>query len=121
MHRHFWGAIALTLVLLVRPAAAQDRSVYTPAQLALFDRAHLENITEPAILTYRFSYLGPNGQSFDDRVTMAVTAIAADGSKDLQFQYLTGKRQQPYGDLRGFRGNPLIMLFLQSDVSEVGS
>ena len=120
MHRQLWGAITLTLVLLTGPAAAQDRSIYTPAQIALFDRPHLENITQPATLTYRFSYLGPKEQSFDDQVTMAVTAIAADGSKDLQFQYLTGERQQPYGDLRGFRGNPLIMLFLQSDVTEMG-
>lgn len=120
MYRRTWHAIALVLALLAGPAAAQDRSSYTPAQLALFDRPHLQNITAPATLTYRFTYQGSKEQSFEDQVTMAVTAIAADGGKDLHFQYLTGERQQPYGDLRDFHGNPLIMLFLQSDVTEMG-
>jgi hypothetical protein len=99
------------------PATAQGD--YTSAQVALFDTPHLENIAEPMALTYDFRHRAAEGEAFEDHVRMIVTEVGADGRKNLSFQYLSGSRQQPFAAIEGFRGNPLIMLFLQHDVEEM--
>lgn len=98
-------------------AMAEDG--YTSAQIALFDTPHLENIVEPMALTYDFRHSAAEGQAFEDHVRMTVTEVGADGRKNLSFEYLSGSRQRPYAAIEGFRGNPLIMLFLQHDVEEM--
>ncbi|MDH3596907.1 MAG: hypothetical protein OEM93_18880 [Rhodospirillales bacterium] len=99
------------------PAIAQGG--YSSAQIALFDTPHLENIAEPMALTYDFRYRATEGEVFEDHVKMIVTEVGADGRKSLSFQYLSGSRQRPFAAIEGFRGNPLIMLFLQHDVEEM--
>lgn len=99
------------------PATAEGR--YTSAQIALFDTPHLESIAEPVALTYDFSHDAAEGEAFEDRVRMIVTEVGADGRKNLSFEYLSGSRQRPFAAIEGFRGNPLIMLFLQHDVEEM--
>lgn len=112
----------LTLVYSVggfAPALSAGNADYSPAQLALFDTPHLQNITGPATLDYAFTQREARGDSFEDSVKMTVTAVREDGRKDLKFQFLTGDRERTYDNLSGFRGNPLIMLFLQHDVGEM--
>ena len=99
------------------PATAEGG--YTLAQVALFDTPHLESIAEPMALTYEFSHHAAEGEAFEDRVRMIVTEVGADGRKNLSFEYLSGSRQRPFAAIEGFRGNPLIMLFLQHDVEEM--
>lgn len=113
------AACILLAGLCALPAAAADKSAYSPAQLALFDTPHLQNIAEPGTLLYDFRHSAKAGEGFEDRVEMTVTKIGADGRKDLSFRYLSGERQRPYPTVEGFRGNPLIMLFLQHDVDEM--
>ncbi len=105
--------------LLALPAGAAEESAYTPAQLALFDTPHLKNISEPGTLLYDFRHSAKAGEGFEDQVELTVTKIRPDGRKDLSFRYLSGDRQKAYPALEGFRGNPLIMLFLQHDVDEM--
>lgn len=116
------GALVLSLVILsAGPASAASDADYTAAQLALFDTPHLKNITSPSTLAYDFQHRSGPAEDYDDKVEMIVTSVRPDGGKDLDFRYLTGERQQPYGTLEGFRGNPLIMLFLQRDVDEMAA
>lgn len=113
--------VALALAAGIAGAApAMAKSDYTSAQVALFAMPHLENIAEPTALTYDFRRRAPEGEAFEDQVRMTVTEVGADGRKNLSFQYLSGSRQQPFAAIEGFRGNPLIMLFLQHDVEEMG-
>lgn len=112
-------ACILLAGLFAAPAGAVEKTAYTPAQLALFDTPHLENISKPGTLLYDFRHSAKTGEGFEDRVELTVTKIGADGRKDLSFQYLSGERQRPYPALDGFTGNPLIMLFLQHDVDEM--
>ena len=112
------AALALCGVMAgTTPAMAEED--YTSAQIALFDTPHLENIAKPTALTYDFRHIATEGQAFEDRVKMTVTEVRADGRKNLTFQYLSGSRQRPFSAIEGFRGNPLIMLFLQHDVDEM--
>ncbi len=99
------------------PAMAEGG--YTSAQIALFDTPHLESIAEPVALTYDFRHDAAEGEAFEDRVRMIVTEVGADGRKNLSFEYLSGSRQRPFAAIEGFRGNPLIMLFLQHDVEDM--
>ena len=59
------------------------------------------------------------GGGFEDLVKMTVTEVGTDGRRNLSFEYLSGDRQRPFTKIEGFRGNPLIMLFLQHDVEEM--
>lgn len=117
------AALILSLAMLSAPghAIGAGQGDYTAAQLALFDTPHLDNITKPATLAYDFRHRSGPAEDFDDEVEMIVTSVRQDGGKDLEFRYLTGERQRPYGMLEDFHGNPLIMLFLQRDVDEMAA
>jgi len=102
------------------PGLATGDGDYTKAQLALFATPHLANITEPVTLTYDFRRSAAKGEGgFEDLVKMTVTEVESDGRRNLSFEYLSGERRRPFADIEGFRGNPLIMLFLQQDVEEM--
>lgn len=108
----------LALGMMAGQAPAAEPSPYTPAQLALFDTPHLQNIDAPITLRYDFRRREAGG-GYDDRVDLIVTEVLDDGRKDLRFEFLSGDRQRHFPDVKGFRGNPLIMLFLQHDVEEM--
>jgi len=103
------------------PSLATGDGDYTKAQSVLFDTPHLANITEPVTLTYDFRRSAAEGEGggFEDLVKMTVTEVGTDGRRNLSFEYLSGDRQRPFTKIEGFRGNPLIMLFLQHDVEEM--
>jgi len=106
-------AIALVLAAIAGAARADD---YSAAQLALFDTPHLANIEKPTTLRYAYKHQGTLEQAYDDAVEMTITAIAADGRKNISFNYLSDKHHQDFPPVEGFRGNPIIMMFLESDV-----
>lgn len=113
------AVIALAVISGAGIAAAASDDGYSEAQTALFGTPHLDNIGQPATLRYDFRHGGSADAAFDDEIKMTVTAIAADGGKDLDFEYMTGERRQPFNGVSAFRGNPLIMLFLQDDVNRM--
>lgn len=113
------AVIALTAIPGAGTAAAAADNGYSKAQTALFGTPHLDNIERPVTLRYDFSHGGSADDAFEDEIRMTVTAISADGGKDLDFEYLTGERRQPFNGVQEFRGNPLVMLFLQDDVNRM--
>ena len=107
----FWAVAA--------PLAGLAAEGYSVAQTALFGTPHLQNVTRPLSLRYDFRRSGTQGEGFTDRVEATVTEVLPDGKKNLEFQFLTGVRERRFGPIEGFRGNSLIMLFLQRDVEEM--
>jgi len=99
-------------------AAGDD---FSDAQHLLFDNPQLQNISKPTTLTYAFRRTGTDGASFDDSVDLMVTEILPEGRRNLEFRFLTGERERPFRPIQGFRGNPLIMLFLQRDVEQMAA
>lgn len=116
------GALGCAL-LLGAPGApgAQDASdvQYSEAQIALFQTPHLDNIEQPVTVEYDYRREAGPDESFVDTVAMTVTAISSDGGKDVTFEYLTGSNRRPFGDVTDFRGNPLIMVFLEDDLQRM--
>ena len=96
---------------------AADQRPLSPAQIALFETPHLQNVGQAETLRYQFVRQGPDG--FTDNVALHVRQIHPDGTKDLSFDFLTGERRVPYPELDDFRGNPLLMVLLDRDVLEM--
>jgi hypothetical protein len=111
--------LLLTLPSLERGLAETTQSDWSPAQKAVFGTSHLENIAQPTTLHYAFHRSGSGRPAFEDKVEMTVTDVMDDGTRNLAFQFFSGARAAPVGAIEGFRGNPLIMLYLQWDVTEM--
>lgn len=115
-------SLALAAALLMSGGLAGNaaESDYSPAQIALFDTPHLANITKPLTIQYDFSRDGSDDDDvIKDHVDVIVTEVQADGRRDLEFDFLSGSRHRNYPPIENFRGNPLIMLFLEHDVQEM--
>lgn len=107
----------LAIVLVLTAIASSSRAdEYSAAQLALFGTQHLANIEKPTALHYVYKHQGTLEGAFDDVVEMTITAVAADGSKNVSFNYLSDKHHHDFPPVEGFRGNPIIMMFLEHDV-----
>lgn len=118
MARRLAAAMLVAGVLQAAPPRADaGDSPLSEAQKTLFETPHLVNVKRPETLEYRFRQLGPGG--FADRVTLTVAEIHEDGSRDLQVDFLTGERRVVSPGITHFRGNPLVMLFLEHDVRQM--
>ncbi|APH55240.1 putative secreted protein [Granulibacter bethesdensis] len=108
-------------MLLTAPAFAADQPgtepSTNPAVHAVFESPHLANITQPETLIYSYEYKGP--QSFTDTVSEQIIKIHPDGTKLVGFHFLTGDRFMFTPSLDDYRGNPLVMIFLEHDVMEM--
>lgn len=96
-------------------APAEDTRPLSPAQIALFETPHLQNVSQTGTLDYEFVRDGTAG--FSDTVSVHVRRINANGTKDLTFDYLTGSRNVRFQELSGFRGNPVLMHTLDRDTT----
>jgi len=113
------GLIALAVAALAPAVGAMAADDVAAADLAapalMFDRPHLAAIEGATVLTYSFERSGTEAEAFTDTVKAGVT-VNEDGSKDLAIRFLTGTHRVPVVDLRAYRGNPVVMVFLQNDV-----
>lgn len=110
--------LLLMALLAVLPAAGEpDTRPLSPAQIALFETPHLQNITHPEALEYRYQRDGVGG--FSDSITERIEKIHPDGTKYVGFTFLTGEHNEFFPAVDNFHGNPLLMLFLEHDVREI--
>jgi hypothetical protein len=105
--------------LAAAPAARADDAPLSPAQIALFESNHLADIAKPVVLEYDFRHAGFGGD-FDDKVTADIRSVHDDGRKDVWIDFLTGPHHVNFPPALGFNGNPLLMFFLEHDVTEMG-
>ena len=114
--------LALTGGISVSMAAATDEA--PSAQTLLFDASYLLPLKAPSRLVYSYSNKTADpalfGRSFDDEVALKLSASAeGKGEKDVTLDMFTGDRQRVVGPLVNVSGNPIIMMFLESDVSQM--
>lgn len=118
------AALVATALLLAQPAAAQQdapSAPLSPAQVALFRTPHLDAVRTPQDLAYTFRREEEGRAPVEDRITMEVRAVHADGGHDVHPEFLTGERRIPYPPALGFRGNPLLMFALDRDTRELAA
>lgn len=111
------------MIAMSASAWAQDAPPLSPAQVALFESDHLKSIGQPERLEYRFrreSVAGAAdpGAAYSDRVALDVRP-RNDGKKDVWVDFLSGEHHMPFPPLMGFKGNPVLMYFLEHDVEEM--
>lgn len=123
MRNSMWCLAVLVIALgMAAPAVKAAQLVEQASASAkvameyLFERAHLEAITDPAILRYHFERLAAPDDSFTDVIDLKVEAIRDGGRRDTSFEFFTGARSRPYPPMSDFLGNPLVIVFLQRDV-----
>jgi hypothetical protein len=122
----FARVLALGAVLLGSAAglsAATDETAPS-AQGLLFDATYLVPLQAPSRLVY--SYVTKTidkerfGKDLDDEVALRMSVSAAGGGeKDVFVDMFTGDQQRVLGPLNRVSGNPIIMMFLERDVSQM--
>jgi hypothetical protein len=120
-----WIFSLLMLALLAASAGShgaepeRDLRPLSPAQVALFETDHLKMIEGTKRLEYRFTREASDAPAgIADRVALDLRP-RNDGSKDIFANFLSGERHKNFPPLIGFRGNPLVMYFLERDVEEM--
>jgi hypothetical protein len=112
--------VAMGGILVLGRASLADDPPLSPAQIALFESNHLQDIAKPVVLEYAFRHVGGVAGDFDDKVTADIRSVHPDGRKDIWIDFLTGPHHMNFPPALGFNGNPVLMFFLEHDVTEMG-
>jgi hypothetical protein len=116
-------ALALAAALPATAPAATEATAPS-AQSLLFDAEYLRPLPAPSRIAYDYVVKTADeqrfGKAFNDEVALRL-APAADGNgeKDVFVDMFTGDRQRVIGPLARVAGNPIIMMFLERDVSQM--
>jgi hypothetical protein len=112
------AAVFVSTLAAASPAArAEDTRPLSPAQIALFESHHLDAIRHPAKIEYQFKHEA-GADTYTDKVSLDVEP-RADGKKDVSVDFLSGDHHMPFPPALGFNGNPVLMYFLERDVTEM--
>jgi hypothetical protein len=120
LHRRSTIAALATALLTLAPglAAADNVRPLSSAQIALFESDHLHGVGDKTALTYDFEHRGAGGD-YSDHVTETIQAVHDNGSRDVAVAFLTGTHAIEFPMATSFKGNPLLMYFLEHDVAEM--
>jgi hypothetical protein len=115
--------LLLTLAVAAELPAATDQEAPS-AQGLLFDANYLVPLAAPSRLIYSYSYKSGDperfGKGFDDEVAMKLSASTdGNGQKDVVVGMFTGERERVIGPITRVSGNPIIMMFMERDVSQM--
>lgn len=115
--------LMLTLGVSAQLPAATDQEAPS-AQSLLFDANYLLPLSAPSRLVYSYSHKSGDperfGKGFDDEVALKLSASAnGGGEKDVVVDMFTGDRERVIGPITRVSGNPIIMMFMERDVSQM--
>ena len=115
--------ILIALGIPAQLTAATDQDAPS-AQGLLFDANYLLPLAAPSRIVYAYSHKSSDperfGKGFDDEVALRLSASPdGAGHKDVLVNMFTGARERVLGPLTRVTGNPIVMAFLERDVSEM--
>lgn len=111
-----------TIGRLGDPAIIDDKEYkFSEAESRLWLADHLKNITQPIRLRYDFVKSGTYEDGFSDVVLLEIKQLNDDGSKNVDMQFFTGERSQPFSPdtVTEVRGNPVLGLYMRGDVYDM--
>jgi hypothetical protein len=110
-------ALALALALLIgAPAAAAT------VQELVFQAHLLADLSEPQTLHYRYQKRGSMmPEAYRSQVSMEVREVREDGRKLVHFDMFEGQARRQFGPMQARVQNPLLIVFLQRDVVQMGN
>jgi hypothetical protein len=110
----------LFALLCSTPMLAETRILPPPklneAQKLIFFKDHLKGVTKGSQIDYDFKSVTGEEQ-FKDKITVKITEIVSDGKRDLEFDFLSGSHHIDFTPAKGYTGNPVIIHFLERDIS----
>lgn len=115
----FAACLTFAAVIPGEGDARQSSDGYNKGQMLLFNTPHLDNVVAKSRLHYKFEQSGSLTHELSDNIVLSVTAINADGGKDVEPQFLSGSNQRKFDAVEGFRGNPLLLYFLEWDIEKM--
>lgn len=115
----FVGAWVCMLLGLGTAELHASESTNSDAETLLFETDHLKKIIQPVALHYKFKKEGTLEEGFDDDVTLKVDRIEGDGSKYVTTRFLTGPRKKIFSPVEHAQGNPILLYFLERDITEM--
>ena len=89
------------------------------ANIALFIDEHLNTISEPSRIYYKFSKESTREDSFNGNVVLNIVKIDDDKTKHITFRYLKGRNKVRFPPQIGAKGNPVFMLFFERDARDM--
>ena len=107
------------MLLLFSAAILHAGDEHSEAEKLLFETDHLKKITKPEKLHYSFVKSGTLEQSFQDDVEISIDKIMPDGSKNVTVEILSGPNKKNYPPVPEARSNPVLLYFLERDISEM--
>lgn len=113
--------VALAM-LWTAAACAADKEEFSEANQLLFFTDHLEGVAGDTVLHYDYTKLQPVAYSFEDSVSLTIERSAEEGdgaAATVHVQYLSGSRERVLQPFEQATGNPILLLFLQSEAYEM--
>lgn len=109
---------AVALMLTPDRAGAQTAGpAISPAETLLFETDHLARIKAPAVLTYAFRKVSNVEPGFSDQVQLDLAS--SNGKPSATLHFLSGAHRQDIPALENAHGNPVLLGFLERDISEM--
>lgn len=113
------GASVCVLLGLGGAEAHAGEGMISSAETLLFETNHLEKINQPVVLHYKFKKEGTLEEGFDDDININVDRIERDGGKYVTTSFLTGTRKKNFPAVEHALGNPVLLYFLERDITEM--
>jgi hypothetical protein len=89
------------------------------AQKFIFFKDHLKGVPKGSSINYGFKSVTKDSDSFTDKVEVKVTNVIDEDKRDLEFNFLTGSHHINFSPAKAYRGNPVIIHFLERDISQM--
>lgn len=114
-----WCALLAAAWLL---AAASAPALATTVAEGVFDAGLMRNVQQPQTMHYRYEMQGRSlAEPYHSDVRMEVREVAADGAKRVWFDMFEGDNHRAFGPMKSLDQNPLVIVFLQRDVTQMGN
>ncbi|MEW8557461.1 MAG: hypothetical protein AB2588_05710 [Candidatus Thiodiazotropha sp.] len=115
--------IAMVAVALLDPSVlSAGTSILPPpnlnqAQKLVFFKDHLKGVPKGSRLDYEFTNATQGKEGFRDSIEIDVVNVVAEDKRDLEFNFLSGENHIDFSPAKAYTGNPVIIHFLERDIS----
>ena len=89
------------------------------ANISLFVDEHLETISVPSRIYYKFEKESTREDNFVGNVVLNIVKVNDDKTKHITFRYLKGRNKVRFPPQIGAKGNPVFMLFFERDTRDM--
>ncbi|MET0043461.1 MAG: hypothetical protein ABW100_08095 [Candidatus Thiodiazotropha sp. 6PLUC3] len=114
--------IAIFSVFLCSTPMLAETQILPPpslnkAQKMFFYKDHLQGIGKGSQVDYGLKSTTTDDESFTDKIELKVTNVISERKRDIEFNFLTGSRHIDFSPAKSYTGNPVIIHFLERDIS----